>query len=269
MGTVFITGASSGIGKETAKYFQRNGWNVIATMRNPQEETELNSLDNIKMIRCDVTDIESIDAAVADGINAFGSIDVLVNNAGYYAVGPLEAATDEQIRRQMDTNLIGTINVTKRMIPHFRERRAGIIMNVTSIAGLVSIPLQSLYHTTKWGLEGFSESLHYELRQFGIRVKIIEPGVIRTDFYGRSKTVLRDETLTEYNEYSERIMKSIMSRGEKGSPPEAVAATIYKAATDNRNKMRYRVGMSKWIVTMRRLLPFGIYARLMRGAMEK
>jgi NAD(P)-dependent dehydrogenase (short-subunit alcohol dehydrogenase family) len=268
MGTVFITGASSGIGREAAKLFQRNGWNVVATMRSPQAGTELASLENVSVIRCDVTDPESIDEAIAKGIEAFGGIDVLVNNAGYYAVGPLEAAADEQIRRQIDTNLTGAIDVAKRMIPHFREKRKGIIMNVTSIAGLMSIPMQSLYHATKWGLEGFSESLHYELRQFGIFVKIIEPGVIRTDFYGRSKTVLRNEAITEYDDYSERIMRNILSRGEKGSSPEAVAGTIYKAATDGRKKMRYRVGRSKWIVTMRKVLPFGLYARLMRGAME-
>jgi len=269
MGTVLITGASSGIGKETAKLFQRKGWNVVATMRDPQKEKELTILDNVKVIRCDVTDTESIDAAVSEGIATFGSIDVLVNNAGYYAVGPLEAATDEEIRKQIDTNLTGTINVTKRMIPHFRERRAGTIINVSSIAGLVSIPMQSLYHATKWGMEGFSESLHYELRQFNIRVKLIEPGIIRTDFYGRSKTVLRSETLTEYDEYSEKVLRNVLARGEKGSPPELIAETIFKAATDRGRRMRYRAGRSKWIVTMRRLLPFGMYTRLMRGAIEK
>ena len=269
MGTVLITGASSGIGKETAKLFQRKGWNVIATMRDPREEKELTLLENTAVIRCDVTDAESIEAAVNAGISKFGGIDVLVNNAGYYAVGPLEAASDEQIRRQIDTNLIGTINVTKRMIPHFRERRTGTIINVSSIAGLISIPMQSLYHATKWGVEGFSESLQYELRQFGIRVKIIEPGVIRTDFYGRSKTVLHNGTLTEYDDYSEKVLRNILARGEKGSSPELIAETIYKASTDRGGRMRYRAGRSKWIVTMRRLLPFGLYSRMMRGATEK
>jgi NAD(P)-dependent dehydrogenase (short-subunit alcohol dehydrogenase family) len=151
-------------------------------MRDPNAEKELTMLNNVKVIRCDVTDADSIDSAVIGGIEAFGNIDVLVNNAGYYAIGPLENASDEQVLRQIDTNLTGSILVTKRLIPHFREKRSGVIMNVSSIAGLVSIPMQSLYHATKWGLEGFSESLHYELRQFNIRVKIIEPGVIKTDF---------------------------------------------------------------------------------------
>ncbi|MDR0334995.1 MAG: SDR family oxidoreductase [Methanomassiliicoccaceae archaeon] len=269
MGTVFITGASSGIGRETAELFQRKGWNVIATMRNPQDGTELAALANTKVIRCDVTDAESIDAAVSEGIRAFGSIDVLVNNAGYYAIGPLEAATDGQIRRQIDTNLTGTIEVTKRMLPHFRERRSGTIVSVSSIAGRVSIPMQSLYHATKWGMEGFSESLHYELRQFGIRVRLVEPGIIKTDFYGRSKTVLQNEVITEYDGYSKKILDNVISRGETGSHPEVVAETIYKASVSGGNRMRWLVGKSKWIVTMRRILPFGLYVRIMRGAMEK
>ncbi|MDR0777984.1 MAG: SDR family oxidoreductase [Methanomassiliicoccaceae archaeon] len=269
MRTVLITGSSSGIGRETAKIFQRNGWNIIATMRRPEEEKELTELDNVKVIRCDVTDTESIDAAVTGGISAFGMIDVLVNNAGYYTIGPLEAATYDQIRDQIDTNLIGTINVTKRMLPHMREQRSGTIVNVSSIAGLVSLPLQSLYHATKWGMEGFSEALHYELRPFNIRVKLIEPGVIRTDFYGRSKTVLHDETLPEYCGYSEKVVNNVLARGEKGSPPEIIAGTIYKASTDSNGRMRYRAGRSKAIVTLRKLLPFRVYSSFVRRVMEK
>jgi len=269
MSTVFITGASSGIGRETAKYFQKKGWNVVATMRDPQAEKELSNLSNTIVVKCDVTDQESIGSAIAEGIASFGKIDVIVNNAGYYAVGPLEAATDEQIRRQIETNLIGSINVVREILPHMRERSSGTIINISSIAGLASFPLQSLYHTTKWGLEGFSEGLHYELGQFNIRVKIIEPGIIKTDFLGRSKTVLKDDALSEYEEYSEKVMKNLLSMGEKGSPPVLIAETIYKAATDGRKKMRYRAGRSKWVVSIRRVMPFGLYTRTVRSALEK
>jgi short-subunit dehydrogenase len=184
-------------------------------------------------------------------------------------VGPLEAASDEQIKRQIDTNLVGTVMVTKRVLPHFRKQRSGTIINISSIAGAVSFPMQSLYHTTKWGMEGFSESLHYELQQFNIKVKLIEPGVIKTDFYGRSKTVLQNEALPEYDEYSNRVMKNLLSRGEKGSPPEVVAEAIYRAAADDRKKMRYRVGKSNGIVLLRKLIPFSLYARFVKGAIEK
>ncbi|MCL2318378.1 MAG: SDR family oxidoreductase, partial [Methanomassiliicoccaceae archaeon] len=184
MKTVMITGSSSGIGKETARIFQKKGWNVIATMRDPNAEEELHTLENVKVVKCDVTDLDSISSAVKEGIAAFGKIDVLVNNAGYYAIGPFEAATHEQIEKQFDTNLLGVINMTKEVLPYLREQRSGTIVNVSSIAGMVTFPLHSLYNSTKWGVEGFSEALRYELRPFNIRVKIIEPGVIKTDFYG-------------------------------------------------------------------------------------
>ena len=265
MKTVFITGASSGIGKATAQLFQRNGWNVIATMRNPQAEKELAKLKNVKLIPCDVTNPDSVKNAVTEGINAFGRIDALINNAGYYAVGPLEAATHEQIQRQLDTNLLGLITVTKELVPYFRQQKSGAIINISSIAGIISIPLQSLYHATKWGVEGFSEALQYELRPFHIRVKIIEPGVIKTDFLGRSMTMLQNKTLTEYETYSQNVMKNIHANGEKGSSPEKVASTIYRAATDNRNKLRYATGKLKGIITLRKMLPLNMFHSLIKS----
>ncbi|GBF34412.1 short-chain dehydrogenase [Desulfocucumis palustris] len=269
MKTVFITGASSGIGKETAKLFQERGWNVIATMRNPQAEKELVQLKNIKILQCDVTEQNSIKTAVNEGIKAFGNIDVLVNNAGYYILGPFEAATHEQIKRQIDTNLFGLIEVTKEIVPHFRKQKSGTIINVSSIAGIISIPLQTLYHATKWGVEGFSESLQYELRPFNIRVKIIEPGVIKTDFYGRSMTVMQDDEIKEYESYSQKVVKNILKNGEKGSSPDGVAKTIYKAATDNSTKLRYPTGYSKEMISIRAMLPLKVYTSLVRSAMEK
>lgn len=155
MKTIFITGASSGIGLETAKLFQQRGWNVIATMRNPAVKHGLDKLFNVEIISCDVTNIDSIQAAVEKGVERFGNIDVLVNNAGYYLVGPLEAATSEQIQRQLNTNLLGVIETTKVILPYFRKNKSGIIINLSSIAGKVSIPLQSIYHATKFAIEGF------------------------------------------------------------------------------------------------------------------
>ncbi|MCL1919043.1 MAG: SDR family oxidoreductase [Peptococcaceae bacterium] len=269
MKTVLITGASSGIGKETAKLFQAKGWNVIATMRNPQTEEELTKLENVKVIPCDVTNQESIKTAVAEGVATFGGVDVLVNNAGYYTLGPLEAATHEQIKRQLDTNLLGLIEVTQAVIPYFRKQKSGTIINISSIAGIVSIPLQSLYHATKWGVEGFSESLHYELRPFHIRVRIIEPGIIKTDFYGRSMTKLQDSALPEYEDYAKKVVNNIHANGEKGSSPEGVAQTIYKAAVSHRKKLRYSKGKLKMLIPLRQILPVTLFAFLMRSAMER
>ena len=128
--TVLITGASAGIGKETAKYFQEQGWNVIATMRTPEKEEELIALDNVMVTRLDVTDPDSINAAVAAGIEKFGQIDALVNNAGYGAYGPLEAFPRENIVRQFNTNVIGLLDVTRAVLPHFRENKSGTIVNI-------------------------------------------------------------------------------------------------------------------------------------------
>jgi len=269
MKTVFITGASSGIGKETAKLFHAMGWNVIATMRNPGAEEELGSLENVKILHCDVTNKDSIKAAIQEGINTFKSIDVLVNNAGYYVLGPLEMATHEQIKRQIDTNLFGLIESTREMIPHFRAQKSGTIINISSIAGVISIPLQSLYHATKWGVEGFSESLQYELRQFNIRVKIIEPGVINTDFYGRSMTMLKGDMPAEYESYTQNVIKNILKNGKDGSAPDGVARTVYKAATDNKTKMRYPTGNSKGMIRLYALLPLRVFHSLVRRVMEK
>jgi len=232
MKTVFITGSSSGIGRETARLFHQMGWNVIATMRYPDTEKELANLKNVKVLRCDVTAPDSIKAAVQEAISAFGSIDVLVNNAGYYILGAVEAATHKQIKQQIDTNLLGLIRVTKEIIPHFRKQKSGTIINISSIAGVITIPLQTMYHATKWGVEGFSEALQYELRPFNIRVKIIEPGVINTNFLSRSMTLVQDKALVEYDSYAQKVIENVFKNGEKGSTPDVVAKTIYKAATE-------------------------------------
>jgi NAD(P)-dependent dehydrogenase (short-subunit alcohol dehydrogenase family) len=270
MKTVFITGASSGIGKATAKLFQKKGWNVIATMRNPQAEKELTGFDNVKVVHCDVTDLESVKTAIREGVAAFKSIDVLINNAGYGAIGPLEAATHEQIKREIDTNLLGLIAVTKEMLPYFRKQKSGAIINMSSVAGIITSPLVALYNATKWGVEGFSESLHYELQPFNIRVKIVEPGIIKTDFFDRSMTVLQDDTLTEYEAYSKKVIRNFVGNAEKnGSSPDGVAETIFKAATDNNKKLRYPTGKMKEVILLRKILPFRIYAFLTKWLMEK
>lgn len=268
MKTIFITGASSGIGKETAKLFQQRGWNVIATMRNPAVNHGLDKLSNVEVIPCDVTEVDSIQAAVKKGVERFGNIDVLVNNAGYYLVGPLEAATSEQIQRQLNTNLLGVIETTKAILPYFRKNKSGIIINLSSIAGIVSIPLQSLYHATKFAIEGFSESLQYEVDPFNIKVKLIEPGTIKTNFYGKSMDITGGGKLNEYQEYSEKVLSNLSKNGNSGSEPIRVAETIYKAATDNRKKMRYPTGKMKNMIAIRRLLPLGIYKSIIKSTLE-
>lgn len=269
MNTVFITGASSGIGRDTAKVFAQNGWNVIATMRSPERETELCQIGNVKVLRCDVTDTDSIRQSISDGLKAFDKIDVLVNNAGYDTIGVLEAASDEHIRREIETNLLGLIQTTKEMLPYFREQKQGTIINLSSIAGRTTVPLQTLYHATKWGVEGFSESLQYEVRPFNIKVRLIEPGVIKTDFYGRSMTVVESNHLKDYQAYSKKVIANLLQNGNNGSNPKEVAALIYKVANSNSHRMRYAVGKSKSMITLKKLLPENVFFHLVNSAMSK
>ena len=244
MKTIFITGASSGIGKAAAIYFQQQGWQVAATMRTPANEQEINQLDNVKLFQLDVTDENSIQKAVADSLATFGNIDVVLNNAGYGTVGAFEAATQEQIKRQFDTNLFGLMNVTRAFLPHFRSLKAGLFINISSIGGLVTFPVFSLYHATKWAVEGLSESLCYELGALGIGVKIVEPGGVKTDFGGRSLDWLINPALTDYAPTLER-MQAVFGNPERVanySSAELIAAKVFEAATDGSTQLRYVVG---------------------------
>ena len=242
MKTIFITGASSGIGKTTARHFQAQGWNVIATMREPSKETELRALENTHIAQLDVTDTGSISAAVSDGINQFGKIDVLLNNAGYGAYGALEAFTMERIRRQFDTNVIGLMEVTKAILPHMRQNKAGTIINISSIGGQITFPLGSLYHGTKFAVEGLSEALHYELEPLGIRVRIVQPGMIKTDFGGRSFDLAMDESLPEYGPTAEAMGRLFGKLSSNPSMPELVAGVIWDAANEAGDRLRFRAG---------------------------
>jgi NADP-dependent 3-hydroxy acid dehydrogenase YdfG len=240
--TILITGASSGIGKETAKLFQSKGWNVIATMRNPDNETELNQLPNILVAPLDVLDVNSIEKAVYLGIEKFGSIDVLLNNAGYGAYGPLESFSREKIQKQFNTNVLGLIDVTKAVLPHFRQNKKGMIINISSIGGKMTFPLGSLYHGTKFAVEGISESLSFEVESFGGQVKIVEPGMIATDFGGRSFDFSNDESQTEYQPIVGALMAAMPVMSQNASPASVVANVIFEAATDGKKQLRYTAG---------------------------
>lgn len=253
MKTILITGASSGIGKATAMQFQAKGWNVIATMRDPGSETELSSLENTLVTRLDVTNAGSISDAIAEAITRFGKIDVLLNNAGYGAYGALEAFSMERIRRQFDTNVIGLIEVTKVVLPHMRKNRSGTIINISSIGGRITFPLGTLYHGTKFAVEGLSEALHYELEPLGIAVRIVEPGMIKTDFSGRSFDMAMDESLPDYAPTAEAMGRVFGKLASNPSAPEAVAEVIWNAANESGARLRFRAGADAVDLLDRRL----------------
>lgn len=239
--TILITGASSGIGKATAIHFQQKGWNVIATMRSPEKDTELSKLENVYLEKLDVLDLQSIENAIQNGIQKFGKIDALVNNAGYGAYGPLETFPRENIIKQFNTNVIGLMDVTKAIIPHFRQNKNGVIVNISSIGGQMTFALGSLYHGTKFAVEGISESLHYEMAELGVKVKIVEPGFIATDFGGRSFD-FQAGYVSEYQPIINALMKQWQNPDNTISPPSLVAEVIFNAVTDGTNQLRYRAG---------------------------
>lgn len=240
--TILITGASSGIGAATAQLFLSKGWNVIATMRSPEKETTLVDSDDMLVVRLDVLDLASIASAVDQGIQKFGRIDVLLNNAGYGAYGILESFNREQIIRQFNTNVIGLLDVTKAVLPHFRSNKSGMFINISSIGGKMTFPLGTLYHGTKFAVEGISESLNYEVEQFGGKVKIVEPGAIATDFGGRSLDFSNDESMAEYQSITQKILIGMPEFFKNASPASVVADVIFEAATDGTNRLRYTAG---------------------------
>ncbi len=245
MKTILITGASSGIGKATAQVFHQKGWGVAATMRTPEKEQDLKPDDRLLLVKLDVADKETITNAVQETINHFGQVDVVLNNAGYGAAGPLEAGSEEQIRRQFEVNLFGVIDVTRAVLPHFRENKAGRFINVTSIGGLITLPLFSLYHATKWGVEGFTEALQYELNPLGIDLKIVEPGGVNTDFAGRSLDMFDVSQVPEYEPTVQRLLQNFTEEAGRTagySSPEDIAEVVYQAATDENGQLRFLAG---------------------------
>lgn len=239
--TIFITGSSTGLGRATALLFARKGWQVIATMRDPSKESELPSVPGVTLLPLDVTQPSQIAQAAKRALE-IGPVDVLFNNAGYGLAGPFEAATDAQLTNEVDTNLLGVMRVTQAFLPAMRERGSGCIITTTSIGGLVTFPFNCVYHATKWGLEGWSESLAFELASLGIKVKTVAPGGIRTDFATRSLV------LTQHAAYVAAIAKTMKTfmdpkRREKGSSAEQIAEVVYEAATDNKDQVTYVAGI--------------------------
>ena len=241
--TIFITGASTGIGKATALFFVDKGWQVAATMRNTDGHEDLQGSPTLKLYTLDVTDAKSVHNAVEAAIADFGCIDVLLNNAGYGLVGPLETAGADTVFKQFDTNLFGVIRTIQEVLPVMKKQKSGVIINVTSIGGLVGLPFNSLYHATKFGLDGLSESLKYELKPFGIQVKVVAPGGVLTDFAGRSlhNTIPKDQH-TDYDGALAKVWASFESGTDNYSSAELIAGIIYDAATDGTDRLRYLAG---------------------------
>ena len=258
--TVLITGCSSGIGYLTARLFAARGWNVIATARRPETLSEFMGRANVLPLPLDVTNGESIRAAVDAAIAGFGSIDVLVNNAGYGLFGPLEGMSGGELEGQFATNVFGLAAVTRAVLPGMRERRDGTIVNVSSVAGTLEFPFGSAYIASKHAVNGLSKSMRHELRLFGIRVKLVEPGAFRTEFAGGSRTVDHPA----YARAMERFRKVVERETAKAPTAEPVAETIFRAANDRSYRLHFPV-RGRPLMLLHAFLP----DRMWRGVLHR
>lgn len=245
-----VTGSSSGIGFETSLTLARNGFHTYATMRKLEGEktkplTEVAKSENLQLqaIELDVDD----DKSVADAINTIVEererIDVLINNAGYALGGALEDSSMDEIKAQFETNFFGAVRATKAVLPVMRRQGAGKIVNITSMGGRIAIPLSSSYHGSKFALEGLSESIRYELEPFGIKVILIEPGAVGSNFWKNIKIAKSSsDSKSPYTQFGNKILKAYEQMEQNTISPSVVAKTILDAVTSNNPQLRYVVG---------------------------
>ena len=237
MKTILITGASSGYGLETARYFLSNGWNVIATMRTPREDLLPRSA-SLRLLALDVTGENSIAAA----IEAAGPIDALVNNAGIGVVGAFEATPMSHIRKVFETNTFGVMAMTQAVIPQMRERRSGVIVNVTSSATLAAFPLAAAYTASKQAIEGFTGSLAHELGHFNVRAKLVEPGYGPTTRFTQNTQVRVEDLIPEaYADFAAPIFEDF-ARPAMTTREIDVAEGVWRAVNDTTGTLRFPAG---------------------------
>jgi len=258
--TILITGASRGIGLATATLLTQQGYTVFGTSRQPQSTT----LNGFTLLQLDVCDEASVQRCVQTVITQARHIDVLINNAGHSLTGAVEEATAEDAHKLFDTNFFGVIRMTNACLPHMRQAGSGHIINISSLAGIVGVPYLGIYAASKHALEGYSTSLRYELRQFGIYVSLIQPGDIHTDIIATPHS----NPVTDYDGIRERVSAIHDTNVRNGPPPEKVARVIVRAVESRIPCLRYTVitGQEFWVPWMKRLLPDWLTERLIRNA---
>jgi NAD(P)-dependent dehydrogenase (short-subunit alcohol dehydrogenase family) len=259
---IFITGTSSGLGKLTAKYFAEQGWNVAATMRTPEKETELTQYDNIKIFKLDVTNVEQVRTATAQAIAAFGKIDVVVNNAGMGTYGALELAKEADIDWQFAVNARGPINVIRAFLPHFRANSGGMFINISSFMGVTTaVPLGSLYNMSKFALEGLTEGLYYELKPLNIELRLIEQGGSTGNNFVDSIVWNTNPEITAYDGLANKLKNLMATRDESQlDAPEVIVNVIADLATGKSKKFRTVIGNAgNGLMALRNSVPIEDY----------
>lgn len=237
--TIFITGVSSGLGAATAHLFSERGWNVVGTAREPADAAHLGDRSNIRVLRLDVTDADAIAGIADQAIGAFGRIDVVVNNAGYFQMGPLETSTMDQIRSQYETNVFGLIGVTKAFLPHLRAQVSGLVVNIASTSAENGYPFCSVYSSSRGAVALLTEALNVEFSAVGLNAKAVFPGLHATRIFTKVDVAESvPEGYVPLLQHFNRLQQSI-----RGSAPETVAHVIWTAVTDGRaDRVRYYAG---------------------------
>ena len=261
-GVALVTGASSGIGLVTAKALANAGYRVFGTSRKPVASSQ-----GVTMLICDVTDDASVRALIEEIVKQAGQIDLVVNNAGIGLLGGAEESSIAQAQRLFDVNVFGVARVVNAVLPLMRKQKSGRIVNMSSILGLIPAPYNAFYAATKHAIEGYTESLDHEVRAFGIRAVLVEPGVTRTSF--EENLTRADQPLPAYaaeRARSESLMRKWLDAGD---PPQVVADTVIKAATASKPKLRYCAGkQSGQVRTLRRFMPERLVDRILRKVNE-
>jgi NAD(P)-dependent dehydrogenase (short-subunit alcohol dehydrogenase family) len=271
-----VTGSSSGIGYETSLTLSRNGFLTYATMRNLNKSENIKSLAEkeklpLKLIELDVTDDGSVKNAIQSIKAEANRIDVLVNNAGYGINGAFEDLAMEEIRAQYETNLFGVIRVTQAVLPIMRKQKSGIIVNISSGAGRFGYPGGSAYVSTKFAIEGLSESMAYELEPFGIRVVLVEPGVIRTNFVNSMVAAKKSQDPNSpYSQLMQNVATSFQQMLEGGSSSDVVAKVVLKAVTSENPSLRYLAGkdVETWLDGKRNMSDEEFYKMMKQNLMK-
>jgi NAD(P)-dependent dehydrogenase (short-subunit alcohol dehydrogenase family) len=256
-----VTGVSSGIGRATAALLSERGFRVFGTMRRPNQTD--GALRNVELIALDVRDEESVRSCLRRVLDQAGRIDALVNNAGYTLIGALEETSLEEAREVFETNFFGVLKMSQAVLPKMREQGYGRIANVGSVAGFLPMPYQGIYAASKHALEGYSESLDHEVRQFGIRVSVIEPGFARTNIGQNSQ--LASQPIAAYNSDRNRIIAAMRESIAKGEDPGKVASVILEALTSVSPRLRYLAGReARFISRLRKFAPSKLFDKGLR-----
>ena len=256
-----VTGVSSGIGWATAALLSERGFRVFGTMRRPNQTN--GELRNVELIALDVRENESVRSCLQRVLDQAGRIDALVNNAGYTLIGALEETSLQEAKEVFETNFFGVLQMSQAALPKMREQGYGRIVNVGSVAGFLPMPYQGIYAASKHALEGYSESLDHEVRQFGVRVSVIEPGFVRTNIAQNSQ--LASQPLAAYNNDRNSIITAIRESVAKGEDPVSVATVVLEALTSVSPRRRYLAGReARFISRLRKFAPSKLFDKGLR-----